>query len=63
MTEKMKTLIFAIIASYNAQRRHECVVAEPQEFQPFDLEALRNPADIMPSRSSSRLEVPLPLTA
>jgi hypothetical protein len=35
-------LIFALIASYNAHRRKEPVVAEPEEFQPFDLEALRN---------------------
>jgi hypothetical protein len=55
----METLIFALIASYNAHRQQEPVVAEPEEFQPFDLQALRNSADNMPSRSSSRLEVPL----
>jgi hypothetical protein len=31
---------FALIASYNASRQQEPVVAEPKEFQPFDLEAL-----------------------
>ena len=39
------------------------VVAEPEEFQPFDLEALRNSADNKPSRSSSRREVYVPQTA
>ena len=42
--EKMEILIFALIASYNGYRQQEWVVAEPQEFQPFDLQALRNPA-------------------
>jgi hypothetical protein len=32
----METLIFALIASY-AYRQQEPVVAEPEEFQPFDL--------------------------
>jgi hypothetical protein len=43
----METLVFAVIASYNAHahRRQERVVAEPQEFPPFDLQALRNSAD------------------
>ena len=36
----METLIFALIASYN-YRQQEPVVAEPEEFQPFDLQALR----------------------
>jgi hypothetical protein len=44
LREKMEILIFALIASYNAYRQREWVVAEPQEFQPFDLQALRNPA-------------------
>jgi hypothetical protein len=38
----MEILIFALIASYNGHRRQERVVAEPEEFQPFDLQALRN---------------------
>jgi hypothetical protein len=36
----METLIFALIASY-AYRQQEPVVAEPKEFQPFDLQPLR----------------------
>jgi hypothetical protein len=40
----MEILIFAFVASYNAYRQQEWVVAEPQQFQPFDLQALRNPA-------------------
>ena len=36
----MEILIFALIASYNAYRQKEPVVAEPEEFQPFDLEAI-----------------------
>jgi hypothetical protein len=39
----METLIFALIASYNANRQEEPAVAEPEEFQPFDLQALRTP--------------------
>jgi hypothetical protein len=31
----------AFVASYNARRQQEPVVAEPEEFQPFDLHALR----------------------
>jgi hypothetical protein len=57
------TLVFALIASYNAHRKQERVVAEPEEFQPFDLEALRNSADNKPSRSSSRREEYVPQTA
>jgi hypothetical protein len=41
----METLIFALIASHNARRQQESVIAEPEEFQPFDLQALRNPAE------------------
>jgi len=59
----METLINALIASYNAYRQHKPVVAEPEEFQPFDLEALRNSAANKPSRSSSRREVYVPQTA
>jgi hypothetical protein len=40
----MEILIFALIASYNTPRRREQVVSEPEEFQPFDLQALRNSA-------------------
>jgi hypothetical protein len=40
----MEILIFALIASCNAHRRQEQVVSEPEEFQPFDLQALRNSA-------------------
>jgi hypothetical protein len=36
----MEKLIFALVAS-NAYRPQEPVVAEPEEFQPFDLQALR----------------------
>lgn len=38
----MEMSIFALIASYNAHRKQECKVAEPQEFKPFDLQALRD---------------------
>jgi hypothetical protein len=61
--KKMETLIFALIASYNAHRQKEPVVAEPEEFQPFDLQALRNSAENKPSRSSSRREAYVPQTA
>ena len=63
LREKMEILIFALIASYNAHRQQEPVVAEPEEFQPFDLQALRNSADNKPSRSSSRREAYVPQTA
>jgi hypothetical protein len=58
----METLIFALIASYNAYRQKEPVVAEPEEFQPFDLQALRNSAENKPSRSLSRREAYVPQT-
>jgi hypothetical protein len=58
----METLIFALIASY-AYREKEPVVAEPEEFQPFDLQALRNSAENKPSQSSSRREAYEPQTA
>jgi hypothetical protein len=63
LREKMETLIFALIASYNAHRQQKPVVAEPEEFQPFDLQALRNSTDNKPSRSSSRREAYVPQTA
>jgi hypothetical protein len=62
LRKKMETLIFALIASYHAHRRREPAVAEPEEFQPFDLQALRNSVDTKPSRSSSRREVCVPQT-
>ena len=59
----MEILVFALIASYNAHRQQKPVVAEPEEFQPFDLRALRNFSDAQPSRSSSRREAQMPQTA
>jgi hypothetical protein len=59
----METLIFALIASYNAHRQQESVVAEPEVFQPFDLQVLRNVPSNTPSRSSSRREAYVPQTA
>jgi hypothetical protein len=44
----MEILIFALTAAYNGHRQQERVVAEPEEFQPFDLQALRNPAKAEP---------------
>jgi NTE family protein len=41
----VETLISALIASYNARRQQEPAVPEPEEFQPFDLQALRNCAE------------------
>ena len=41
----MEILIFALIASYNTHGRQERVVCEPEEFRPFDLQALRNSAN------------------
>jgi hypothetical protein len=63
LREKMETLIFALIASYNAHRQQESVIAETGEFQPFDLQALRNSENNKPSRSSSRWEAYVPQTA
>jgi hypothetical protein len=37
----METILFALVASH-AYRQQELVVAEPQEFQPFDLRGLRS---------------------
>jgi hypothetical protein len=59
----METLVFALIASYNAYRQQESVVAEPEEFQPFDLQVLRSSAEDKSSRSSSRREAYVPQTA
>jgi hypothetical protein len=63
LREKMETFIFGLISSYNAQRQQEWVVAEPEEFQPFDLQALKNSEDNKPSRSSSRRKAYVPQTA
>ena len=59
----METLIFALIASCNAHRQQESVVAEPELFQPFDLKVLRNVPSNTPSRSSSGREAYVPQTA
>jgi hypothetical protein len=61
--KEMETLLFAFITSYNARRQQEPVVAEPKEFQPFDLEALRKSAENKPSLSSSRRKAYVPQTA
>jgi hypothetical protein len=63
LRENMETLIFASIASYNARRQQERVVVEPEEFQPFDLQALRNSVANKPSQSSSRRQAYMPQTA
>jgi hypothetical protein len=63
LRENMETLIFALIASYNPHRQQERVVVEPEEFQPFDLQALTNSADNKPSQSSSRRQAYVPQTA
>jgi hypothetical protein len=59
----MEILIFALVAAYNGHRQQERVVAEPEEFQPFDLQALRKSAENKPSLSSSRWEAYVPQTA
>jgi hypothetical protein len=56
LREKMEILIYALGASYAARSQKECAVAEPEEFQPFDLQWLRNSTDNKPSRSISRRE-------
>jgi hypothetical protein len=40
----MEILIFAFIASCKIHRPPERVITEPEEFQPFDLKALRHAA-------------------
>ena len=42
-------IIFALTASYTAHRKQKRVVAEPEEFQPFDLQGLRNSANAEPA--------------
>ena len=59
----MEILIYALSASYAARSQQECVIAEPEEFQPFNLQALRNSTDNKPSRSSCRREAYVPQTA
>jgi hypothetical protein len=61
--ENMEILIFALIASYNAHRQQKWVVAEPEEFRAFDLQALRNSADNKPSQLWSRRVAYVPQTA
>ena len=61
--EKMEILIFGLIASYHAHRQPEPVIAEPEEFRPFDLQALTYSMDSQPSRSPSRREAYVPQTA
>jgi hypothetical protein len=61
--KKMEILIYALGASYAARSQQECVVTEPEEFQPFNLQWLRNSTDNKPSRSSSRRDVYIPKTA
>ena len=58
----MEILMYALGASYAARSKKECVVAEPEEIQPFDLQALRNSADNKPNRPSSRREAYVPQT-
>jgi hypothetical protein len=53
----METLIFGLIASYCAHRPQKWVIAEPEEFRTFDLQALRNSADNKPSQSLAGLPV------
>ena len=45
----MEILIFALIASYTAHRQQKRAVTEPEEFQPFDLQALRSSANAEPA--------------
>ena len=52
--QKMEALIFALIASYGPHQKQEQGAAEPEEFQPFDLQALRNSTDNKAGRSWKR---------
>ena len=63
LREKMEILIYALGASYAARSQQECLVTEPEEFQPLNLQWLRNSADNKPSRSSSRRDAYIPKTA
>jgi hypothetical protein len=49
----MEILIFGLIASYNIHRQPERVITESEEFQTFNLRALRNFAGNKPIPSSS----------
>jgi hypothetical protein len=42
LEKTMEILIYALSSSYAARSQKKCAVAEPEEFQPFDLQALRN---------------------
>ena len=56
MDTLLDTLVFGIIAVNNLNKEQEQIVAEPAEFQPFDLRALErfNARDNSTSRSSDR---------
>jgi len=54
--KEMEILIFAVIASYNAFRRQERVVAEPEDFQPRREEKTVTGGPGVPPRGSA-LEV------
>ena len=56
LREKMEILVYALGASYAARSQQERAVAEPEEFQPFNFQWLRNSTDNKPSRSISRRE-------
>ena len=59
----MEMLIFALIAAYNTHRQQERVVAQPDEFRPFNLKALRYFVGNQAIRSSSPREAYVPQTA
>ena len=63
LRETMEILIFALIAWCNVHRPQKRVVTEPEEFQPFDLKALRHFAGNKSIRSSSRRKAYVPQTA
>jgi hypothetical protein len=54
----MEILVFALVAAYNGHRQQERVIPEPKQFQPFDLQVLRNPVKAeSPGQSQSALNV------
>jgi hypothetical protein len=59
----MEILIFAQVAAYSGLRQQERVVAEPEAFRPFDLQALGESTDNKPSLSRIRREAYVPQTA
>jgi hypothetical protein len=63
LRETMEILIFALIASYNVHRQQERVITKPEQFQPFDLKALRQLASNKSILSSSRRKAYVPQTA